>query len=95
VGSRDSEAFYMMNPDGSGGPELSIYLLRVWSPTTSGRRRRRERRRRFSISLHFHSVCNHACVHKSGWACVVVSHVIWRCWKMVYVTMLLLIIYMG
>uniref|UniRef100_A0A453PDB0 Protein MIZU-KUSSEI 1 n=1 Tax=Aegilops tauschii subsp. strangulata TaxID=200361 RepID=A0A453PDB0_AEGTS len=29
VGSRDSEAFYMMNPDGSGGPELSIYLLRV------------------------------------------------------------------
>nr|CAB3447685.1 unnamed protein product [Digitaria exilis] len=29
VGSRDSEAFYMMNPDGSGGPELSIYLLQV------------------------------------------------------------------
>lgn len=29
VGSKDSEAFYMMNPDGSGGPELSIYLLRV------------------------------------------------------------------
>ncbi|XP_062208509.1 protein MIZU-KUSSEI 1-like [Phragmites australis] len=33
VGSRDSEAFYMMNPDSStgnnGGPELSIYLLRV------------------------------------------------------------------
>ncbi|CAD6242719.1 unnamed protein product [Miscanthus lutarioriparius] len=29
VGSRDSEAFYMMNTDGSGGPELSIYLLRV------------------------------------------------------------------
>ncbi|KAG0455409.1 hypothetical protein HPP92_024701 [Vanilla planifolia] len=29
VGSRDSEAFYMMNPDGGGGPELSIYLLRV------------------------------------------------------------------
>uniref|UniRef100_A0A7N0UL92 Uncharacterized protein n=1 Tax=Kalanchoe fedtschenkoi TaxID=63787 RepID=A0A7N0UL92_KALFE len=29
VGSRDSEAFYMMNPDGCGGPELSIYLLRV------------------------------------------------------------------
>ncbi|CAM0944592.1 unnamed protein product [Alopecurus aequalis] len=28
VGSRDSEAFYM-NPDGSGVPELSIYLLRV------------------------------------------------------------------
>lgn len=33
VGSRDSEAFYMVNPDdggaGTGGPELSIYLLRV------------------------------------------------------------------
>ncbi|CAA7408519.1 unnamed protein product [Spirodela intermedia] len=30
VGSRDSEAFYMMNPDGTGGgPELSIYLLRA------------------------------------------------------------------
>ncbi|OVA05055.1 Protein of unknown function DUF617 [Macleaya cordata] len=29
VGSKDSEAFYMMNPDGSGGPELSIYLIRV------------------------------------------------------------------
>ncbi|KAI4357883.1 hypothetical protein L6164_001802 [Bauhinia variegata] len=29
VGSKDSQAFYMMNPDGSGGPELSIYLLRV------------------------------------------------------------------
>lgn len=29
IGSRDSEAFYMMNPDGSGGPELSIFLLRV------------------------------------------------------------------
>jgi hypothetical protein len=37
VGSRDSEAFYMMNPDnssggghgGHSGPELSVYLLRV------------------------------------------------------------------
>jgi uncharacterized protein (TIGR01570 family) len=29
VGSKDSEAFYMLNPDGNGGPELSIYLLRV------------------------------------------------------------------
>uniref|UniRef100_A0A5B6YPG0 Protein MIZU-KUSSEI 1 n=1 Tax=Davidia involucrata TaxID=16924 RepID=A0A5B6YPG0_DAVIN len=29
VGSRDSEAFYMMNPDSNGTPELSIYLLRV------------------------------------------------------------------
>lgn len=29
VGSKDSEAFYMINPEISGGPELSIYLLRV------------------------------------------------------------------
>lgn len=29
VGSRDSEAFYMINPDGKGGPQLSIFLLRV------------------------------------------------------------------
>lgn len=30
VGSRDSEAYYMLSPeDGPGGPELSIYLLRV------------------------------------------------------------------
>ncbi|CAN4100346.1 unnamed protein product [Withania somnifera] len=29
VGSRDSEAFYMMNPDTDGAAELSIYLLRV------------------------------------------------------------------
>ncbi|GMH05229.1 hypothetical protein Nepgr_007069 [Nepenthes gracilis] len=29
VGSRESEAFYMMNPDFNGTPELSIYLLRV------------------------------------------------------------------
>ncbi|KAL1213353.1 Protein MIZU-KUSSEI 1 [Cardamine amara subsp. amara] len=29
VGSRDSEAFYMMNPDSNGAPELSIYLLRI------------------------------------------------------------------
>jgi uncharacterized protein (TIGR01570 family) len=29
VGSKDSEAFYMMNPDGAGGPELSVYLIRV------------------------------------------------------------------
>jgi len=28
VGSKDSEAFYMMNPDGTG-PELSIFLLRI------------------------------------------------------------------
>ncbi|KAK9052274.1 hypothetical protein SSX86_028903 [Deinandra increscens subsp. villosa] len=29
VGSKDSEAYYMMNPDSNGGPELSIYLIRV------------------------------------------------------------------
>lgn len=29
VGSRDSEAFYMINPDGTGGPELSIFLVRI------------------------------------------------------------------
>ncbi|GAV87350.1 DUF617 domain-containing protein [Cephalotus follicularis] len=29
VGSRDSEAFYMMNPDSNGTPELSVYLLRT------------------------------------------------------------------
>jgi len=29
VGSKDSEAFYMKNPEGAGGPELSVYLLRV------------------------------------------------------------------
>ncbi|KAE8657476.1 Protein MIZU-KUSSEI 1 [Hibiscus syriacus] len=29
VGSKDSEAFYMMNPDGAGGPELSVFLIRV------------------------------------------------------------------
>ncbi|KAJ8437057.1 hypothetical protein Cgig2_025904 [Carnegiea gigantea] len=29
VGSRDSEAFYMLNPDGNGGPELSIFFLRL------------------------------------------------------------------
>ncbi|XP_073103882.1 protein MIZU-KUSSEI 1-like isoform X2 [Elaeis guineensis] len=26
VGSKDSEALYMINPDGAGGPELSIFL---------------------------------------------------------------------
>ncbi|KAL8133415.1 hypothetical protein AgCh_008760 [Apium graveolens] len=29
VGTRDSEAFYMINPDGNGGPELSIFFLRI------------------------------------------------------------------
>lgn len=29
MGSRDSEAFYMMNPDSNGAPELSVYLLRI------------------------------------------------------------------
>ncbi|XP_074569201.1 protein MIZU-KUSSEI 1-like [Curcuma longa] len=29
VGSRDSEALYMINPDGTGVPELSIFLIRL------------------------------------------------------------------
>lgn len=29
VGSRDSETYYMMNPDGNSGPELSIFFVRV------------------------------------------------------------------
>ncbi|KAI4381518.1 hypothetical protein MLD38_007583 [Melastoma candidum] len=29
VGSRDSEAYYMLSPEGNGGPELSIFLLRI------------------------------------------------------------------
>ncbi|PIA48348.1 hypothetical protein AQUCO_01400746v1 [Aquilegia coerulea] len=29
VGNQDSEAFYMLNPNGMGGPELSIFLLRI------------------------------------------------------------------
>ncbi|OIW06404.1 hypothetical protein TanjilG_16816 [Lupinus angustifolius] len=29
IGSRNSESFYMLNPDGNGGPELSIFLLRI------------------------------------------------------------------
>lgn len=29
VGSKDSQAFYMMNAGGKGGPELSIYLMRA------------------------------------------------------------------
>ncbi|KAF5203521.1 Mizu-kussei [Thalictrum thalictroides] len=29
IGNHNSEAFYMMNPDSTGGPELSIYLLRI------------------------------------------------------------------
>ncbi|KAK1427254.1 hypothetical protein QVD17_15937 [Tagetes erecta] len=29
TGSRDSEAFYMMNPDCNGAHELSVYLLRI------------------------------------------------------------------
>ncbi|KAM3288564.1 protein MIZU-KUSSEI 1-like [Capsicum chacoense] len=29
IGNRHSEAFYMMNIDGNGGPELSIYLIRT------------------------------------------------------------------
>lgn len=29
VGSRDSETYYMMNPDGNSGPELSIFFVRI------------------------------------------------------------------
>lgn len=29
VGSRDSETLYMVNPDGSNGPDLSIFFIRV------------------------------------------------------------------
>ncbi|EAZ13880.1 hypothetical protein OsJ_03806 [Oryza sativa Japonica Group] len=29
VGSRDSESFYMLNPDGNNGPELSIFFIRI------------------------------------------------------------------
>lgn len=29
VANRDSEAFYMLNPDGGAGPELGIFLLRI------------------------------------------------------------------
>ncbi|URE16629.1 DUF617 domain containing protein [Musa troglodytarum] len=29
VGSKDSEALYMINPDGTGVPELSIFLVRM------------------------------------------------------------------
>ncbi|KAK8945330.1 hypothetical protein KSP40_PGU015947 [Platanthera guangdongensis] len=29
VGSRDSETFYMLNPDGNSGPELSIFFVRL------------------------------------------------------------------
>ncbi|XP_047311324.1 protein MIZU-KUSSEI 1-like [Impatiens glandulifera] len=29
VCNRDSEAFYMLNPDGNAGPELGIFLLRI------------------------------------------------------------------
>ncbi|GAB4824342.1 hypothetical protein Ancab_007230, partial [Ancistrocladus abbreviatus] len=29
VGSRDSETYYMVNPDGNSGPELSMFFVRV------------------------------------------------------------------
>ncbi|KAL6288878.1 hypothetical protein ACE6H2_006388 [Prunus campanulata] len=29
VGSRDSETYYMMNPDGNNGPELSVFFVRI------------------------------------------------------------------
>ncbi|KAF7808946.1 protein MIZU-KUSSEI 1-like [Senna tora] len=31
VGSKDSEAYYLINPDGGAGPELSVFLLRVYT----------------------------------------------------------------
>ncbi|XVF61752.1 hypothetical protein PTKIN_Ptkin08bG0155800 [Pterospermum kingtungense] len=30
VGSKDSETLYMLSPDGNGGPELSIFIVRIW-----------------------------------------------------------------
>lgn len=29
IGSKDSETFYMMNPDGNSGPELTIFFVRI------------------------------------------------------------------
>lgn len=29
IGSKDSETYYMMNPDNNSGPELSIFFVRV------------------------------------------------------------------
>ncbi|KAH7677312.1 Protein MIZU-KUSSEI 1-like plant protein [Dioscorea alata] len=29
VGSRDSETFYMLNPDGNSGPELTVFFVRI------------------------------------------------------------------
>lgn len=29
VGSKDSETYYMMSPDGNSGPELSIFFVRI------------------------------------------------------------------
>ena len=29
INSRDSETYYMMNPDGNSGPELSIFFVRI------------------------------------------------------------------
>ncbi|XP_015581355.2 protein MIZU-KUSSEI 1 [Ricinus communis] len=29
IGSKDSETYYMMNPDGNSGPELSIFFVRI------------------------------------------------------------------
>ncbi|KDP42032.1 hypothetical protein JCGZ_03095 [Jatropha curcas] len=29
VGSKDSETYYMMNPDGNNGPELTIFFVRI------------------------------------------------------------------
>ncbi|KAJ9179530.1 hypothetical protein P3X46_011308 [Hevea brasiliensis] len=29
IGSKDSETYYMMNPDGNNGPELTIFFVRI------------------------------------------------------------------
>jgi len=30
AGSKDSETYYMLNPDGNNGPELSLFFVRIW-----------------------------------------------------------------
>jgi hypothetical protein len=29
AGSKDSETYYMLNPDGNNGPELSLFFVRL------------------------------------------------------------------
>jgi uncharacterized protein (TIGR01570 family) len=29
IGSRDSETFYMTNPEANGGPELTVFFVRI------------------------------------------------------------------